>query len=48
MEAIKNLKLVEVARESARKIISSDPDLEKIEHQNLKNILTEMEKVHME
>ena len=48
MEAIKNLKLVEVARESAKKIIFEDPNLEKIEHNNLKNILLEKDKVHME
>jgi len=48
MEAIKNLKLVEVARDSAKKIIEKDPELILEEHKNLKNILTEIEKVHIE
>lgn len=46
MEAIKNLKLVEVAREEAKKLIKLDPELKK--HIVLKNILEEKEKVHME
>lgn len=47
MEAIKNLKMVEAAREEAAKIISEDPKLDK--HPNLKNHLeTSSEKIHFE
>lgn len=46
MEAIKNLKLVEIAREEAKKIIKSDANLKK--HILLKNLIEEKEKAHME
>ncbi len=46
MEAIKNLKLVEIAREEAKKIVKGDADLEK--HILLKNLIEEKEKAHME
>ncbi|MBP9766082.1 MAG: ATP-dependent DNA helicase RecG [Candidatus Pacebacteria bacterium] len=46
MEAIKNLKLVEAAREEAKKIAKDDKDLKK--HPLLSKILLEKEKVHME
>ena len=37
MEAIKNLKLVEAARESAKKIIEKDPELKLMEHLKVLN-----------
>ncbi len=46
MEAIKNLKLVEIAREEAKKIIKNDINLEK--NTLLKNLIEEKEKAHME
>lgn len=46
MEAIKNLKLVEAAREEARKIITEDKYLKN--HPHLSKILLEKEKAHME
>jgi hypothetical protein len=46
MEAIKNPKLVEVARREARLLIESDETLE--QHPLLREALLEKEKVHME
>lgn len=46
MEAIKNLKLVEIAKEEAQKIIKIDPSLKK--HLLLKNLIEDKEKAHME
>ncbi len=46
MEAIKNLKLVEITKEEAKKLIEIDPELKK--HKKLKKVLEEKEKVHME
>jgi ATP-dependent DNA helicase RecG len=46
MEAIKNPKLVEIARKEARLLIESDETLEK--HQLLREVILEKEKVHME
>jgi ATP-dependent DNA helicase RecG len=46
MEAIKNIKLVEAAREEAKKIIELDKGLEK--HPILREIIFVKEKVHME
>jgi ATP-dependent DNA helicase RecG len=46
MEAIKNPKLVEIAREEARNLILLDPSLEK--HPLLLSITTDKEKIHME
>ena len=46
MEAIKNPKLVEIARFEARTLIDKDPNLK--EHEALRNITEEREKVHME
>jgi ATP-dependent DNA helicase RecG len=46
MEAIKNPKLVEIAREEARKLVENDPDLTK--HILLKEKITGREEVHME
>lgn len=46
MEAIKNPKLVEIARHEARTLIEQDPSL--INHQTLHEIILEKEKVHME
>ena len=46
MEAIKNPKLVEIAREEARALIESDPELAK--HAELLTLITEKEKIHME
>lgn len=46
MEAIKNPKLVEIAREEAKNLIESDPDL--IQHEDLKTLIEEKAKVHME
>ncbi len=46
MEAIKNPKLVELAREEARNLVDNDPTLAK--HQELLAIILEREKVHME
>jgi hypothetical protein len=41
MEAIKNRKLVEVAKEEARKILEEDPKLKQVVHQALKTKLEE-------
>jgi len=46
MEAIKNPKLVEIARREARALIDSDQTLE--QHQDLKITIEERERVHME
>lgn len=46
MEAIKNLKLVEIAREEAKNILESDLSLER--HPLLKAIVEDKEKAHME
>ena len=46
MEAIKNLKLVEAAREEAKKIVNEDKDLKN--HPQLSKILLDKEKAHME
>jgi len=46
MEAIKNLKLVEAAREEAKKIVSEDKELKN--HPLLSKILLDKEKAHME
>ncbi len=46
MEAIKNPKLVEIAREEARSLVDIDPTL--TNHQELLHVITEREKVHME
>jgi ATP-dependent DNA helicase RecG len=46
MEAIKNPKLVEIARAEARALVDTDPEL--LTHNELKEIITEKEKVHME
>lgn len=46
MEAIKNLKLVEAAREEAKKIVAEDKDLKN--HPQLSKILIDKEKAHME
>lgn len=47
MEALKNIKMVEAARNSAREIIEKDPDL--IKHKELKAYITESrEKIHFE
>jgi ATP-dependent DNA helicase RecG len=46
MEAIKNIKLVEAAREEARKIIQADRELGK--YPMLREIIFVKEKVHME
>ncbi len=46
MEAIKNPKLVEIARHEARSLIESDPTLSR--HQELLELILEKEKVHME
>ncbi len=46
MEAIKNPKLVEIAREEARALVTSDETLEN--HTVLKRVLQEREHVHME
>lgn len=46
MEAIKNPKLVEIARHEARTLIEEDPSL--LNHQELLTIILEKEKVHME
>lgn len=46
MEAIKNPKLVEIARSEARSLIDSDPTLKN--HKHLLEIIEEREKVHME
>ncbi len=43
MEAIKNIKMVEVARNEAQKIISTDPDL--TEHPDIKTTLNKKEKI---
>ena len=46
MEAIKNPKLVEIARAEARALIDADPEL--LNHKHLLTITQEREKVHME
>jgi ATP-dependent DNA helicase RecG len=46
MEAIKNPKLVEIAREEARNVVDDDPALTK--HPELREIIEERERVHME
>jgi RecG-like helicase len=46
MEAIKNPKLVEIAREEAKKLVAEDPDLN--DHPTLKGVVTIRENVHME
>lgn len=46
MEAIKNPKLVEIARAEARALVDNDPTLKN--HELLKNLIEEREKVHME
>lgn len=46
MEAIKNPKLVEIAREEARTLIDRDPSL--TDHPLLLEVITEKENVHME
>ncbi len=46
MEAIKNPKLVEIAREEARKLVEADPEL--LNHLLLKEKVTSREDVHME
>lgn len=46
MEAIKNPKLVEIARSEARALVDSDQTLDK--HKELLTIIKEREKVHME
>lgn len=46
MEAIKNLKLVEIAKSEAEKIIKLNPNLEK--NIFLKKIIQEKEKAHLE
>jgi ATP-dependent DNA helicase RecG len=46
MEAIKNPKLVEIARTEARTLVDSDPEL--VHHPLLLEVSTEKEKVHME
>lgn len=46
MEAIKNIKLVEAAREEAKKIVEKDIDLKN--HPELSKIILDKEKVHME
>ena len=46
MEAIKNLKLVEIARNEAQKILEKDPELKNFS--NLKNKILEIEKIHLE
>jgi ATP-dependent DNA helicase RecG len=46
MEAIKNPKLVEIARAEARALVDADPKL--AQHELLKNLIEEREKVHME
>lgn len=46
MEAIKNIKLVEIAKEEAKKIIEKDNNL--IQNIKLKKIIEEKEKIHFE
>ncbi|MDQ5957740.1 MAG: ATP-dependent helicase RecG, partial [Patescibacteria group bacterium] len=46
MEAIKNIKMVEAAREEAKKILASDPNLKK--HSDLKSRLHQRQEVHFE
>lgn len=46
MEAIKNPKLVEIAREEAKNLVNSDPSLE--HSKLLQHIISEREKIHME
>ena len=46
MEAIKNPKLVEIAREEARNLVELDPSLE--HNPDLLQLITEKEKIHME
>jgi ATP-dependent DNA helicase RecG len=46
MEAIKNPKLVEIARQEARALVDSDPTLKN--HPELLTVINEREKVHME
>lgn len=46
MEAIKNPKLVEIAREEARNLVDHDPML--VNHPELRVIIEERERVHME
>ena len=46
MEAIKNPKLVEIARDEARRLVESDPNL--TNYQTLRTVIEEREKVHME
>lgn len=44
MEAIKNIKMVEAARNEARKIVETDPSFSKPEHLPFKEIIKEQEK----
>ena len=46
MEAIKNPKLVEIARDEARELVDNDPTLEN--YPLLKSLINERQKVHME
>jgi ATP-dependent DNA helicase RecG len=46
MEAIKNLKMVEAARESARELINEDPTLSK--HQAISQKISEQNRIHFE
>jgi hypothetical protein len=46
MEAIKNIKLVEAAREEAKKIVEKDMGLKN--HPELSKIILDKEKAHME
>ncbi len=46
MEAIKNIKMVEAAREEAQRLITEDPDLKK--HSNLREILLCQDRIHFE
>ena len=46
MEAIKNIKLVEAAREEAKKIVKDDIELKN--HAVLAKIILDKEKAHME
>lgn len=49
MEAIKNIKMVEAARNEAREIVESDPELKEPKHQHLKEILENQKgKYHFE
>lgn len=49
MEAIKNIKMVEAARNEAREIVESDPELKEPKHQHLREILENQKgKYHFE